>query len=145
MLNQGKKVMSKQEIFKLQLDAFMIPHVMWRIEVEHKVIKKDALAILKKHSEWKWDEDVEHDAMAAYLSANSHRYHLLVQEVVDCLLMHVSAKKTEELDNINAMDYSDLMDYVDDKLKHVIKNQAFHPDVYEHNFEYIKVTLKLNQ
>ena len=82
MLNQGKKAMSKQEMLKLQLDVFMKPHVMWRLEVEPRIIKKDELDILKGNSEWKWDEEIEHDAMAAYLTTNISRYQKLVQDTV---------------------------------------------------------------
>ena len=130
------KVMTKLEIFKLQADAAMQPHVMWRIEVEKNVMKYP-MDLIKAKSMWEWDEDIEHDAMVASLF-NFDRINSTTREIVDCMLMNVSVEGTDEYENISDVDYQDLIQHVFNKLGKVIKNEIFHKDVfnyYEELFE----------
>ena len=123
--------MTKLEIFKLQADAFMKPHVMWRIEVEKNVMKYP-MDLVKAESIWEWNEDIEHDAMVASLF-QFDRIDSLANEIVDCLLMNVSPEgTTDEYDNINNKDYSDLTQYVFNNLNKVIKSEVFYNDVFDY-------------
>lgn len=117
--------MKKLEIFKLQADAFMKPHVMWRTEVEKDVMKY-SMDLVKAESMWEWSEDIEHDAMVASLF-QFDRIDELTQEIVDCMLMNVN-----EYDNINNKDYQDLIQYVFNKIGKVIKSEAFYSDVFDY-------------
>jgi hypothetical protein len=129
--------MSKQEIYKLQLDAFMKPHVMWRIETT-KDVNDIPLDLLKEVSFWEWNVDIEHDAHTAYWTSmlnwnGKPVYDNLVDEITECCLMQVDP---EGYDNISDEDFSELAWYVYSKLQHVIKDEAFHDDVYEFYYKF---------
>jgi hypothetical protein len=115
--------MKKVDIIKLQLDAFMKPHVMWRIVVE-KNVTETPLELIQSQSPWEWDEEVEHDAMAALL-CQPKRFEFLVQEVTEVCLMDI-----DQYDNINNSEFSELAWYVHSKLESVIANEAFHKEIY---------------
>ena len=117
--------MTKLEIFKLQADAFMKPHVMWRIAVEKNVMKY-SMDLVKAESLWEWNEDIEHDAMVASLF-QFDRIDSLTTEIVDCLLMNV-----DEYDNISNGDYLDLTQYVFNSIGKVIKSEVFYNDVFDY-------------
>lgn len=127
--------MKKQEIFKLQLDAFMQPFVMWRIETT-KNVSETPMELLQDKSLWEWNEDIEHDACTAYWMSSPEIYNNLVQEIVECLLMQVSSKGTlDEYENIGQQNFNDLYLYVEDKLRDIIRNEAFYECVFDHYLE----------
>ena len=131
--------MKKQEIFKLQLDAYITPFVWWRLNAgPNKEWPKD---LIKSESLWEWDEDVEQASTAGYFLSTPKIYFKLVNEIVDVFLMQISKNKTEEYDNISYPDYDELFYYVSDKLEDILLEESFDKEVTMH---YKEVWSKLN-
>jgi hypothetical protein len=123
--------MTKQEIFKLQLDACMNPHVMWR-ESTTFYKKESLLELCKMESMWEWGDDIEHDASLSYWISSDEIYVDLAQEILDCCLMNVSKKATEEYDKINDTDYQELWAYVIKKLEKIIRHEAYDKEAFSY-------------
>ena len=131
--------MEKQEIFKLQLDAFIQPFIMWRVSVGPT--GQWPKELIQSESLWKWNEDVEHDSTVGFYLSTPKIYNDLVQEIVDVFLMQISKKGTEEYDNIPDRYYAELCDYVNDKLEDELLKEGFWEEIVKH---YKKVWNKYN-
>lgn len=129
--------MKKLEILKLQLDAFVQPHIMWKVEVE-KNVTTTPIDLLKQGI-YEWNLDIEHDAMVASV-AEPHKREKLVTDIVDLMLMTVSTNKTDEYHNISDFNYNELCDYANAKIEEALEFEVFHDEVYTY---YRDVLLKL--
>jgi len=131
--------MKKQEIFKLQLDAYLTPYIWWRLNAgPDKEWPED---LIKSESLWEWNEDIEQASNAGYWLSTPKIYGRLVNDIVSIFLMQISKNKTDEYDNISHPDFDELCDYVADKLEDMLLNESFFEDVTIH---YKGVWNKLN-
>lgn len=131
--------MKKQEIFKLQLDAYITPFVWWRISAGPDKEWPEDLII--SESLWEWDGDIEQASTVGYYLSTPKIYYKLVNDMLDIFLMQISKNKTDEYDNISHPDYDELFDYVDDKLEDILLEESFDKEVTMH---YKEVWNKLN-
>ena len=133
--------MTKQEIFKLQLDAFIRPHLMWRHEIDVNSKVKDWNGVkalpdeeLKEISLWEWDVDVQHDAHYAFFVSCPHVFKGVCEDTLESFLIASSPldNKLKHYEEISNEDYVDLMFYIEDKLyKEIREDLVFTPEIFD--------------
>lgn len=110
------------DIMKLQLNAYMIPYIQWRAEVNDNTKGYEDLFPRQ------WGEDVRHDGELAFFLSSQENYRGLVQEIVDVYLIYMIENMG---DNISDDDYNSLCNHIFEKVEIHLRDLAFFEDTFD--------------